>query len=107
MGVDVLDGDGRIINQNADGERQAAQGHDVHGLTQRRQTDDRGQSSQWNGDGDDQRAAPAAQKQQDHHRGQCRRDQPFSNHALHRGAHKNRLIADGLHGQFRWQRRPQ
>ena len=32
--VDVLDGDGRVVDEDADGERQAAQRHDVERLGQ-------------------------------------------------------------------------
>src|SRR6476659_8539451 len=33
MGVDVLDGDRRLVDKDSDGQRQAAQGHDVDRLT--------------------------------------------------------------------------
>ncbi len=34
IAVDVLDGDGGVVHQDADGQRQAAQRHDVDGLVQ-------------------------------------------------------------------------
>ena len=35
--IDVLDGDGGVVHQDADGQSQAAQRHDVDGLAQRAQ----------------------------------------------------------------------
>ena len=32
MVVDVLDGDGRVVHQDADGQRETAQSHDVDGF---------------------------------------------------------------------------
>ena len=43
MPVDVLDGDGGVVDQDADGQRQAAQGHDVQRLAERREQRDRAQ----------------------------------------------------------------
>ncbi len=65
--LDVLDGDRRIIDQDADGERQPAQRHDVDRLPDRAEGEDRAQDRERDRDGDDQRAAPAAEEDQDHH----------------------------------------
>ncbi len=46
IAVDVLDLDRRIVHQNADGQRKAAQRHDVDGLAQRAQQDERDQDGQ-------------------------------------------------------------
>ena len=35
--IDVFDGDGGVVDQDADGQREASQGHDVDGLSQRRE----------------------------------------------------------------------
>ncbi len=40
IAVDVLNFDGGVVHQNADRERQSAQGHDVDGLAQRAHDDD-------------------------------------------------------------------
>ena len=37
IALDVLDGDGGVVHQDADGQRQAAQRHDVDGFVQRAQ----------------------------------------------------------------------
>ena len=62
----VLDLHRRIVHQDADGERQPAERHHVDGLAEQAEDRDRRQDRQRNRDADDQRAAPAAQEQQDH-----------------------------------------
>ena len=94
VAVDVLDRHRRIIDQDADRQRQAAQRHDVDGLAERRQAGDRGQDRQRDRERDDQRAAPAAQEQQDHQPGQGRGDDRLAHHAADGRAHEQRLIAD-------------
>ena len=75
--VDVLNFDGGVVHQNADRERQSAQGHDVDGLAQRAHDDDGGENRKRNGNRDDHRAAPAPQKNQDHQPGKAGRNQTF------------------------------
>jgi len=55
MRVDALDRDGRIVDQDADGEHQPAQGHDVDRLAEQRQANDRTQDREWDRDRDDER----------------------------------------------------
>jgi hypothetical protein len=43
MLMNVLDGDGRFINQDADGQRQPTERHDVNRLPRQPQTDDAGE----------------------------------------------------------------
>ncbi len=69
MPVDVLDGDGRVVDENADRERKTAERHEVDGLAERIEDDEGGDDGQRDGDGDDQGAAPAAQEQQHHEHG--------------------------------------
>jgi hypothetical protein len=66
--VDVLDLDGRVVHQDADREREASEGHDVDGLSQGLEGDERGQDRQRDRDGDDERAPPGAQEEEDHAR---------------------------------------
>ena len=91
--VDVLDGHRRVVDQNTDGERQAAQGHEVDGLAQRIEDDDGRDDRQRNRDRDDQRAAPATQEQQHHQGGQRSGDDRFGHDALDGGAHEYGLVA--------------
>ena len=76
MAVDVLDGDRRIVDENTDREREAAERHEIDRLAERVEQDDRGEDRQRNRDGDDQRAAPASEEQQHHECGQRGGDQP-------------------------------
>ena len=94
MVVDVFDGDRCVVDENADRERQPAKRHDVEGLADRRQHDDRAQDRERNRDGDDDRRAPTAQKQQDHHAGQERGDDAFEGDALDCTTNEYRLVAD-------------
>ena len=94
VALDVLDFDRGVVHQDADGERQSAKGHDVDGFAQRAQAKDAHQNRKRNGDGDDQRAAPVSQEQQDHHRRQARRDQTLREARLDGGAHEQRLIEE-------------
>ena len=71
VAIDVFDFDGGVVHQNADGERETAEGHDVDRLAERAQNDQRSEDRERNRDRDDQRAAPAAQENQDHESGQA------------------------------------
>ena len=54
-----------------------------------------------NGDRNDERRAPAAEKHKDHHRGQCGGNDGFADHTLHSGANEDTLIGQRSHLQFR------
>ena len=45
VAIDVLDFDGGVVHQDADGQRQAAEGHDVDGFVQR--VEQRSASREW------------------------------------------------------------
>ena len=92
--VDVLDRDRRVVDQDADGEREAAERHDVERLAERRQHDDRAEHRQRDRDGDDHGRAPAAEEQQDHDAGQGSGDHALVRHAAIAAADEQRLIAD-------------
>jgi hypothetical protein len=83
VALDVLDGDGGVVDQDADGEREAAEGHDVDGLAEQAEDDDRGEDGERDGDGDDERGAPAEpEEEQDHEAGERGGDDGFANDAL-------------------------
>ena len=65
-GVDVLDRDCRLVDQDADGQCQTTQGHDVDRLTGYPERGHRRQEREWDIQHHDKRAAPIAQKQQHH-----------------------------------------
>ncbi len=65
-GVDVLDGDCRLVDQDADGQRQPTQGHDVDCLTRYPERRHRREDRERNVQGHDERTSPIPQKQQHH-----------------------------------------
>ena len=69
VAVDVFNLHGGVVDQDADGKRQAPQSHDVDRFSQGAQGDDAHQDGQRNGDGDDQRAFPVPEEKQNHDRG--------------------------------------
>ena len=73
--VNVLDLHGRFVHQNADGEGESAERHDVDGLTGGPQEDHGAQQGKRNVEDDDQRAAPVAQEDQHHQAGERRAQQ--------------------------------
>ena len=75
--------------------------HHVDGLAQQAQDAERGEDGERNGNADDERAAPASQKQQDHQTGQTGGDQRLADHALNGCAHEDRLIGERRDLQFR------
>ena len=108
VALDVFDGDGGVVDEDADGEREAAEGHDVDGLADEAEHDDRGENRERNGDGDDDGGAPAAEEEQDHQAGERGGDDGFADDAVDGAADEDRLIADGLDLELRteeWSRR--
>ena len=94
IAVDVFNFDGGVVDQDADGQRQAAEGHDVDGLVQRVEQDERTENRKRNGNRDDERGAPAAQEDQDHDGGEAGGDDGLAHHAADGAAHKDRLIGE-------------
>ena len=90
--VRVLDRHRRIIDENADRERHAAERHGVERVAEEIEDDDRRQDRQRNRDQDDQRRTPGAEKQQDHQTRKPGRDRPLANHARDRRGDELRLI---------------
>jgi hypothetical protein len=94
VAVDVLDLDGSIVDQDAHGEGQASQRHDVDRVAEPAQHDERRQDGQGNGRGHDDRAPPAPQEHQDHQGGQRGRDHCLAHHAVDGRADKHGLIEE-------------
>ena len=101
--VDVFDRHRSVVDQDADGERQTAERHDVDGLAEGRQRDQREQDGKRDFREDDDRRTPAAQKQQDHDADQCRGQHRLANDAEHRGFDEDGLIAHGMEIEARGQ----
>ncbi len=98
--MDIFDLHRGVVHQNSDGQSQAAQRHNVNRFAEGAEDADGNQNRQRNRDGDDNRAAPTAQKQQNHGGGEAGGDNCLADHAAHRGAHENGLIGDRLDLQF-------
>ena len=82
VALDVLDRHDRLVDEDADREREAAERHQVERLAEHLQDQDRGQDRERNRQRDDQRRAPVAEEEQDHHRGQAGGDQRLDDDAL-------------------------
>ena len=99
--MDVLDGDGRLVDKDSDRQRQPAEGHQIDGLPRRPQGDRGGQDRQWNIHHDNHGASPIAKKQQHHQTRENRAESTFLGEAPN-GARDVRglveLIAD-LHAR--------
>ena len=72
MALDVLDDHRAVVDEDADGQREAAERHRVQGLAADVHHQHGGDDRQRNGRENDQRQPPVAEKQQDHHRRQTR-----------------------------------
>ncbi len=66
VAIDVFDLDGGVIHENADGQGQSAQRHDVDGFAERAESDDRCQNGERNRNHNNGRAPPTAEKDKDH-----------------------------------------
>src|SRR6185437_15378624 len=94
--VDVLNGDGPVVDQNADGERQSAERHHIDGLAKPRQRRKREKYRQGNLDKNDDGRAPPAEEYQNHHPDEQGRQRRLANDAEYGRLDENRLIADGM-----------
>src|ERR1019366_640355 len=100
VAVRILEFYGGIVHQDADGQRHAAQGHDVDGFADQAQDGQRGQDGERNRNAHDDGAAPTAQEEQDHHCREKCSDGGFPNHAIDGRAHEQRLIEQLADVQF-------
>ena len=92
MAVDVLELDGGVVDQDPDRQRQATQGHEVDRLPEDRQAHERHEDRQRDRYEDDERAAPAPEKEQDHQRRQACCNPRLFHDADDGRAHKHGLI---------------
>ena len=103
IAVDVFDCHGCVIDQNTDGQRQSAQGHDIDGLVQRVEYGERAENRERNGYRDDGRGAPTAQKNQDHKRSEADGYDGLAGYAVDGPADEDRLIGEGFDSDLRRQ----
>ena len=96
VAMNVFDFDGGVVDQDADGQRQAAERHDVDGFAQQVHDGERGEDGERDGDADDDGGAPASQEQQDHQAGEEGGDGGLFEYAVDGGAHEDGLIEQQL-----------
>ncbi len=94
VAVDVFNFYRRVIDEDSDRECEPAKRHDIDGLAKRAETENADENRQRNRDGNDQRALPVSQEQQDHDRGEASGNDPLANHALDGGTNVERLVEE-------------
>ena len=97
VAVDVFDGDGGVVHQQADGQCQPAERHQIDRLPQGQQPGNAGKDGKRDGDGDDHHVSPRPEEDQDHQRDQDRRDNRLMHHVVDGGAHEDRLVEIQAH----------
>ena len=107
VAVNVLDLHRGVVDQNADGQGQPAQRHHVQRMPQQVQHHDRGQDRQRNRNRHDQRAAPTAQKHQNHGGREQPGDDAFGDHPFDRRGDEQRLVEQQIDPQVCRGRRPE
>src|SRR6266478_5005082 len=103
--MNVLDGDRRVVHEDADSQRQPPKSHDVDGLSQDAEKNDRSQNGKRNRNSDDQRAAPTSKKQEDHGSGQAGRDERLPQNTGNGATDEDRLVAEEPNLKVRRKRR--
>ncbi len=105
VAVDVFDLHRRVVHQDAHGQGQPAQRHDVDCFAQRAQAQQADQDRKRNRNRNNQCALPVSQEQQDHDRRQARRNHGLTQNSLNRRTHVDRLVEKIAHLQAARKRR--
>jgi hypothetical protein len=90
--VDVFDFDGGIVDQHADGQRKAAERHEIEGVAGELEADDRREDGERDRSADQDDGSPTAEEEADHQRDENRRNDRFVEYVANRVAHELRLI---------------
>src|SRR5579859_2420399 len=104
IALDVFNFDSSVVHQDSDGEGETTQGHDVDGLPERAQHEDRDEDRKRNRDGDNDGRTPVSEEEQDHGRSQKSSRQGLDYDPSNRGPHKQGLIEEGGNLHLRRQR---
>ena len=94
VAVDVFDFDGGVVHENADGEGEAAEGHDVDGFAERAEEKNADENRKRNRNENNERALPVSEEEQNHNDCETRGDQALAQDALNGSAHKERLVKE-------------
>ena len=92
VAVDVLDLDRRVVDKDSDRKRQSAEGHDVDRVTKQVEDGDGCQDRKRDRDADDDGAAPASKKEQDHQAGEYCGNDSLADNSVDRSTHEDALI---------------
>ena len=95
VAVGVFDLDGGVVDEDADGEGEAAEGHDVDGLAEGGEDDHRGGDGERDGGADDEGGAPGAEEEQDHEAGERGGDGGFADDLGDGLADEDGLVEEG------------
>ena len=105
VAFDVLDRHGGVIHENADRERETAERQEIDRLAERAEHGDGRQHGERDGNGDDDRAPPRPEEEQDHQRSQRGGDHALVHHGGDRRADEERLIDELAHRHIRGKQR--
>ena len=94
--MNIFNRHGGVIHENADGQREAAEGHEVDGFAEGAQGGDGTEHRERNGKGNDERAAPGTEEQQNHQGGEGGGNDALAQDTADGGAHKHGLIGKFL-----------
>ncbi len=92
IAVRIFDLDGSVVDEDADGESEAAKGHHVDGLAQRGENGERGSDRERDRGADDEGRAPGAEKKQDHQAGEGGGDGGLASDFVDGIAHEDGLV---------------
>src|ERR1700723_698867 len=100
VALDIFNRDGRVVDEDAHRQREAAERHDVNRLSRGPESDDRGEDRYRNRDRNDECATPAPEEEQYHRRGAHGREDDFADDAIDRSLHEDGLISECLDGEL-------
>src|SRR5712664_1421671 len=103
--MNVLDGDRRVVHQDADSQRQTPKSHDIDGLSQGAEENDGSQNGKRNRNSDNQRAAPTSKKQENHDSRKAGRDERLSQNAGNGATDEDGLVSEQPNLKVRRKRR--
>jgi hypothetical protein len=96
--LDVLDDDRAVVDEDADGKREATERHGVQSLAADKEHENGGDDRNGNRRENDERQTPIAEEQTNHQPRQSGPYQTAGQHAVQRGVNENRLVENRNQG---------